>query len=36
MFNPNPRIETIPIAGRRVCHVIDDALTRFEDVFKLV
>ena len=26
MFNPNPRIETIAIAGRHVCHVIDDAL----------
>jgi Family of unknown function (DUF6445) len=26
MFSPNPRIETIPIAGRHVCHVIDDAL----------
>lgn len=26
MFNPNPRIETVPIAGRHVCHVIDDAL----------
>lgn len=26
MFNPNPRIESVPIAGRHVCHVIDDAL----------
>lgn len=26
MFNPNPRIEIVPIAGRHVCHVIDDAL----------
>ena len=26
MFNPNPRIQTVPIAGRHVCHVIDDAL----------
>lgn len=26
MFNPNPRIETVPIAGRHVCYVIDDAL----------
>ena len=26
MFNPNPRIQTVPIAGRHVCYVIDDAL----------
>jgi hypothetical protein len=26
VFNPNPRIETVPIAGRHVCYVIDDAL----------
>jgi hypothetical protein len=26
MFNPHPRIQTVPIAGRHVCHVIDDAL----------
>jgi hypothetical protein len=26
LFNPNPRIQTVPIAGRHVCHVIDDAL----------
>jgi hypothetical protein len=26
MFNPRPRIETLPIAGRHACHVIDDAL----------
>lgn len=26
MFNPNPHIRTVPIAGRHVCHVIDDAL----------
>lgn len=26
MFNPNPRIRTVPIHGRHVCHVIDDAL----------
>ena len=26
MFNPSPRIEAIPIAGRQVCYVIDDAL----------
>ncbi|MFZ5637846.1 MAG: DUF6445 family protein [Pseudomonadota bacterium] len=26
MFNPNPRIEIVPIAGRHVCHVVDDAL----------
>ena len=26
MFNPNPRIETLPIAGRHACHVIDDVL----------
>lgn len=27
MFNPNPRIETIPIAGHHACYVVDDALT---------
>jgi Family of unknown function (DUF6445) len=26
LFNPHPRIETVPIAGRHVCYVIDDAL----------
>ncbi len=26
MFNPNPHIEIVPIAGRHVCYVIDDAL----------
>lgn len=26
MFNPAPRIDTIELAGRPVCHVIDDAL----------
>lgn len=26
MFNPNPRIEAIPISGRHTCYVIDDAL----------
>ncbi len=26
MFNPSPRIHTIPIAGRHTCYVIDDAL----------
>jgi hypothetical protein len=26
MFNTNPRIEIVPIAGRHVCYVIDDAL----------
>ena len=26
MFNPHPQIQTIPIYGRHVCHVIDDAL----------
>jgi Family of unknown function (DUF6445) len=26
LFNAAPRIETVPIAGRHVCHVIDDAL----------
>ena len=26
MFNPNPRIQTLPITGRHACHVIDDAL----------
>jgi Family of unknown function (DUF6445) len=26
VFNPNPRIQIVPIAGRHVCHVIDDAL----------
>ena len=26
MFNPNPHIQSIPIAGRHVCYVIDDAL----------
>ncbi|MHB8912192.1 MAG: DUF6445 family protein [Lysobacter sp.] len=26
MFNPNPRIQAIPIAGRHACYVIDDAL----------
>lgn len=26
MFNPHPRIDTLPIAGRHACHVIDDAL----------
>lgn len=26
MFNPQPRIQTLPIAGRHVCHVIDDVL----------
>lgn len=32
MFNPNPRIETIPIAGRHACHVIDDALISPDDL----
>lgn len=26
LFNPTPRIQTVPIHGRHVCHVIDDAL----------
>lgn len=26
LFNPAPRIQTVPIHGRHVCHVIDDAL----------
>jgi hypothetical protein len=26
MFNPNPRIQSVPVAGRHVCYVIDDAL----------
>ncbi len=26
MFNPNPDIQVVPIAGRHVCYVIDDAL----------
>lgn len=26
LFNPRPRIHTLPIAGRHACHVIDDAL----------
>lgn len=26
MFNPNPRIETLPITGHHACHVIDDVL----------
>lgn len=26
MFNPNPRIQVLPIAGRHACYVIDDAL----------
>lgn len=26
MFNPEPRIETLAVAGRPLCHVIDDAL----------
>jgi hypothetical protein len=26
MFNPAPRIQTVPIHGSHVCHVIDDAL----------
>lgn len=26
LFNPAPRIQTVPIHGRQVCHVIDDAL----------
>ena len=26
MFNPAPRIQTVPIHGRHVCYVIDDAL----------
>ncbi len=26
MFNPHPRIDIVPIAGRHVCYVIDDAL----------
>lgn len=26
MFNPNPRIEAIPISDRHACYVIDDAL----------
>lgn len=26
MFNPAPKIETLSIAGRHACHVIDDAL----------
>jgi hypothetical protein len=26
MFNPAPRVQTVPIHGRHVCYVIDDAL----------
>ena len=26
MFNPRPRIQTLDVAGRPLCHVIDDAL----------
>jgi hypothetical protein len=26
MFNPNPRVQTLAIGGRALCHVIDDAL----------
>lgn len=26
MFNPNPNLQIVPIAGRHVCYVIDDAL----------
>lgn len=26
MFNPQPRIQSLPIAGGHLCHVIDDAL----------
>lgn len=26
MFNPSPRIQVLPIAGRHACYVIDDAL----------
>ncbi|HEY1141342.1 MAG TPA: DUF6445 family protein [Lysobacter sp.] len=26
MFNPNPRIQTLTVGGRPLCHVIDDAL----------
>lgn len=26
MFNPNPRVQTLTLGGRPVCHVIDDAL----------
>lgn len=26
MFNPHPRIETLAVAGRPLCHVVDDAL----------
>lgn len=26
MFNPDPKIQSVPIAGRHVCYVIDDAL----------
>ncbi len=26
MFNPNPRVQTLAIDGRALCHVIDDAL----------
>ena len=30
MFNPDPRIRTIPIAGGHACHVVDDALLQPE------
>lgn len=26
MFNPNPRVQTLTLGGRPLCHVIDDAL----------
>lgn len=26
MFNPNPRVQTLTVSGRPLCHVIDDAL----------
>jgi hypothetical protein len=32
MFNPRPHIETIPIAGRHVCYVIDNALLDPDDM----
>ncbi len=32
MFNPRPRIDIVPIAGRHVCYVIDNALLDPDDL----
>lgn len=35
MFNPQPRVEVVPIGGRQACYVIDDALLEPERLVAL-